>query len=137
MKVELQKYIFLFLGLLGLSGCQTDWYSTTSLAIAKHPDAATESLHNGVNEMYRSIAFGKVAGTEIPPRFWSAPIKAQHPIKVYEDGGNTVIVQKIVGGVEYGKYFMPPESSHVPEADFNCTRSGASFVYNYRRQLTR
>ena len=92
--------------------------------------------------MYHAIVMATNAvairgGSTIPPNYWSAAIIAQHPIKVYEDIGNIVIVQKIAGGMEYGKYIMPPASSHMPPADFICTPTGASFVYDYRKKLPR
>ncbi|MDB6111632.1 MAG: hypothetical protein JWR69_3382 [Pedosphaera sp.] len=129
-------------GLFSLSGCQTDWYSKTSLALAKNPQGATGDLLRGVDELYHAIMMATNAieirrGSEIPRSYWSPPIKALHPIKVYEDIGNIVIVQKIANGMEYGKYIMPTYSSHWPESDFILTSIGVSFVSDYRKIQTR
>ena len=60
---------------------------------------------------------------EIPSRYWSEPIKALHPIRVYHDVGNTVIVQVITNGMEYGKYIALPTSSSMPHSDFHLMRT--------------
>jgi hypothetical protein len=73
-------------------------------------------------------------------------IKSLHPIKVYEDRGNVVVVQKIDGGVESGKYIVPFVSSHFPfggEGGFtlapatgcpSCIYQGpGAVVYDYRK----
>jgi hypothetical protein len=36
------------------------------------------------------------------------------PVSVYSDLGNTVIVQGVSGGMEFGKYVVPLTSSHLP-----------------------
>jgi len=41
-------------------------------------------------------------------------VEALHPVKVYYDIGNTVVVQTIINGVEWGKYIVPAYSSHIP-----------------------
>ena len=37
-----------------------------------------------------------------------------HPVRVYDDHGNTVVVQKMVDGIESGKYIVPLVSSWIP-----------------------
>ncbi len=70
---------------------------------------------------------------EIPSRYWSEPIKALHPIKVYHDVGNTVIVQTITNGFEYGKYITPFTSSYGAQGDFHLTPTHGP-VSDYRKQ---
>ena len=136
-KLGASARLLFFFFLLGLQGCQTDWYSQTSHALARHPDLATGQLLHGIDEMYRNQDADLAAKhilvppAEIPPSFWTGPIKALHPIKVYTDVGNTVIVQKMVAGQEFGKYIILPESSHLPQVNFVLTPIGVSFVYNY------
>ena len=80
---------------------------------------------------------GKTPPEEIPARYWCNPIKALHPIKVYEDVGNIVVVQKIVNGIEYGKYINPPYSSHAPGREFICSRSDTNILimYDYQKHV--
>jgi hypothetical protein len=57
-----------------------------------------------------------------PPPDESAVLMARYgdslrrfnPIKIYSDVANIVVVQKIVFGVESGKYIMPSCSSYIP-----------------------
>ena len=75
---------------------------------------------------------------EFPPQCWTDPIKALHPIKVYSDVGNVVVVQKIVNDIEYGKYIMPPHSSHHPQAEFILVRSNTNCVFmsDYQKHVS-
>jgi hypothetical protein len=41
-------------------------------------------------------------------------IRSMHPRRVYWDSSCIVVVQVQAGGVEYGKYIVPDESSHYP-----------------------
>jgi hypothetical protein len=99
-----------------------------------------EQLLQGLREMSVAYAEALHAGTvrrdgEIPPRVWSEPIKALHPIKIYNDIGNTVIVQAITNGMEYGKYITPTTSSHMAQGDY-CIMSRCGPVADYRKQIT-
>ena len=105
------RIIVLICGLHYLVGCQTDWYSRSSIILLKDPQVESEKLLTGVAQMWRSYGtdmdLGKVKRSEeIPMCYWNAPIRDLHPIAVYRDVSNYVIVQKIVGGTEYGKYIM-------------------------------
>lgn len=99
-----------------------------------------QQLLYGLHIMGTAYAEALHAGTvrrdgEIPPRLWSEPIIALHPIKIYLDIGNTVIVQAITNGMEYGKYIKPSASSHMPQSDFAimCRRGPVS---DYRKKIT-
>lgn len=99
-----------------------------------------DSLMQGLREMGPAYAEALDSGTvsrdgEIPPRFWSKPIKALHPIKVYKDQGNIVIVQTITNGFEFGKYITPGTSSHVAQGDFYITRTRGP-VADYQKRIT-
>ena len=47
---------------------------------------------------------------------YRAYIGKLHPIRVYEDHGNVVVVQGKTGGIEYGKYIVSVLSSYIPYA---------------------
>jgi hypothetical protein len=51
---------------------------------------------------------------EIPLQYWTEPIKALHPVKVYLHHYNLVVVQKISGEVEEGTCISSPISSYLP-----------------------
>jgi len=51
---------------------------------------------------------------EIYPTYWADGIKALKPIKVYTHRVNLVVVQRVSGGVEEGKYIYIPISSYLP-----------------------
>jgi hypothetical protein len=57
----------------------------------------------------------KVEGeAEIPAKYWSEPIKALKPIKVYVHRLNVVVVQRVENNVEEGKYIINVISSLAP-----------------------
>jgi hypothetical protein len=73
-------------------------------------------------------------------------LKSLHPVRVYSDHINTVVVQRVTDGVESGKYLIPLISSYIPfgeEAGFRITPTdsyvdmgrgtGLAQVYDYRR----
>jgi len=67
---------------------------------------------------YGAIKAGKEvdnAAGEIPSKYWTEPIKALMPLRVYIHRANVVVVQKITGNVEEGKYIYIPLSSYIPE----------------------
>jgi hypothetical protein len=51
---------------------------------------------------------------DIPPKYWTASIRALKPIRVYLHRINVVVVQRVVNGVEEGKYIYIPVSSYLP-----------------------
>ena len=81
--------------------------------------------------LYREKPGAKI----IPPRYWSDPIKYLRPVYIYRDQGNTVIVQVITNGFEYGLYYCPPHSSHMPSVDFIISERFGAFS-EYRKQLS-
>ena len=50
---------------------------------------------------------------EIPAKYWSDPIKALNPVRVYLFGLNVVVVQRIKDGTEEGKYITTLISSSI------------------------
>ena len=72
-------------------------------------------------------------------------IPTLHPLSVYQDRGNVVVVQTVTYGVESGKYIKPLVSSYDrfgEEGDFiltpatgcpSCLSDGA-WVYDYRKR---
>ncbi|MFA5393075.1 MAG: hypothetical protein WC081_03100 [Candidatus Ratteibacteria bacterium] len=77
-------------------------------------------LQKSALEMYityvKAVDAGKEKSvTEIPPRYWTDPIKVINPIKVYTHRANVVLVQKVTNGVESGKYIYIPFSSYLPQ----------------------
>jgi hypothetical protein len=74
---------------------------------------------------------------------YRSSIRGLHPIRVYDDHGNTVVVQKMVDGIESGKYIVPLVSSYIPfggEGGFILTPGTGGInpdleaeVYDYRK----
>jgi len=60
----------------------------------------------------------KLPANEVPASNWSPSIQALHPIKVYWEGGNLVVVQLLRNGLESGKYVISPLSSTGPMGHF-------------------
>ena len=53
---------------------------------------------------------------EIRSQYWTEPIKALRPVRVYMHHYNLVLVQKMSGEVEEGKYISSPISSYLPKS---------------------
>lgn len=88
--------------------------------------------------MRENTAEGGRDGAAIPSRYWTDPIRALQPIKVYTHRVNVVVVQKISKGVESGIYIYIPISSYLPtdgDDGFTFTPAGES-VYRSRRART-
>ena len=120
-----------------LSGCQSD-RSSKSLAVWDSEDQASDDLMKGFGEMRSSHAMAMHDGAvrrdgEIPPLYWSDSIKSLNPIKVYWDNCNTVIVQKITDGVEYGKYISPPYSSYGAQSEYHLTKKRGPVADYWKR----
>ena len=129
-----------------MSGCQPERTSSPSLAATNEFQAALRAMSpSSTNEFQAEIDLeeavgkmrwdyhrdqppGKTPPEEIPARYWCNPIKALHPIKVYEDQGNVVVVQKIANGIEYGKYIGSVYSSHHPGPEFIRSRSDTNIL---------
>jgi hypothetical protein len=52
----------------------------------------------------------------IPSKYWTEPIKALRPIRVYVHHHNLVVVQKVSDNMEEGKYIMNEISSYLPKS---------------------
>lgn len=110
-----------------------------------HSQTGSPSLFpdNLMGDAYRTYsAWAKSnAGTEnwgdhIPPAYWADRIKALHPLRVYSHRANIVVVQKIVGDVEEGKYIYIPVSSYLPQTGddgFEFTPNPRTGAYDFKR----
>lgn len=54
------------------------------------------------------------AGIEIPSKYWTDPIKALKPFRIYIHRINIVVVQHVQGAIEEGKYIYISISSYLP-----------------------
>jgi hypothetical protein len=81
--------------LCALSGCQAHRQTQTSVEAPR--------AYQGADLPPKQISFSEALGA----------------IRVYKDRGNTVIVQHIADGVEFGKYAVPCYSSSFPAMDVN------------------
>jgi len=54
---------------------------------------------------------------DIPAKYWAPRIQALRPVKVYTHRVNVVVVQRIVGGAEEGKYIHIPVAPSLGAAD--------------------
>lgn len=135
------------LAVVVLAGCLCAGCHQGNTAQSKAASTNEFELLDGLDEMWGGYLTIKVeamrTGTtfldgEFPPQCWTDPIKALHPIKVYSDVGNVVVVQKIVNDIEYGKYIMPPHSSHHPQAEFILVRSNTNCVFmsDYQKHVS-
>lgn len=73
---------------------------------------------------------------EIPPTYWADRIKALHPLRVYTHRANIVVVQKIVGDIEEGKYITIIISSYIPQTGddgFEFIPNPRTEVYDFKR----
>jgi hypothetical protein len=132
----------LFIGLFILSGCQTGMHSTTPADPAKDPVVTYADLVTGYETMLHALPmpanFAEITSwaSGIPPRYWSPPIQALRPVKVYVDVCNLVIVQTVTNGMEYGIYIIPAESSYLPDSEFVFPPMGkGDCLQKYHRSL--
>ena len=79
--------------------------------------AAIQTYANFVNAYTRGDANAWPEGSEaeIPAKYWTDPIKALKPIKVYIHRINIVVVQRMENGIEEGKYILNLVSSYLPQ----------------------
>lgn len=99
--------------LLAACGCQS---STTP----KSPSLLPDDIKRGAEATYLAHLRTFNAGTEkstdeIPPAYWADGINALKPVKVYEHRVNIVVVQRVSGGTEEGKYIYISDSSYLPQ----------------------
>ena len=81
------------------------------------------SFHKGIQrDAWRTTAAYNAAAlahrekfhSEIPPAYWDPGIQRLHPVKVYTHRANLVVVQRMSGGNEKGKYIYLTISSFLP-----------------------
>ncbi len=96
-----------------LSGCQAkSGVEKTNLSQNNLVEAAHQTYASRVRAMRGSGAEDPIH--DIPSQHWAEGIKKLKPIKVYTHRVNIVVVQKIHGNVEEGKYIYIPVSSYLP-----------------------
>jgi hypothetical protein len=79
------------------------------------PDTLQGAAHQTYAAHVRAVNAGETARSEgIPPLYWADKIKELNPLKVYKHRVNIVVVQKVSGIVEEGKYIYIPVSSYLP-----------------------
>ena len=102
----------LCLMLLAACGCQSNEEpESTSLSTEELAADAYETLLNRRNATRGGT---RDPTNEFYPTYWADGIKALDPIKVYKHMGNIVVVQRISGRIEEGKYICIPISSYLP-----------------------
>lgn len=115
------------------------------------PAYSPEALREGAEQTYVNFARAWREGTEsdrerIAAKYWTDPIKALKPIRIYTHRANFVVVQREGSGTEEGKYIYLRISSYHPHngADgFEFTpnpQDGTRYtlgagVWDYRRTL--
>lgn len=138
MKIGLGERTGLGMMLIGLGvlcGCDSGPRSApTTRPAAGLPEAA----HATYAAHIRAVNAGQEKrGTDIPSRYWADGIQALKPIRVYTHRANVVVVQKVAGRVEHGKYISTVISSYLPQSGddgFTFTPDGQR-AYDYRRTL--
>jgi hypothetical protein len=140
-KIETLTKIMVVVVIFAVSGCQTNRPCRPPAVFPNDPQGvALEKAIFEMEDAYVKANFGATKPEDgFPPRYWKAPIKALKPIKVYDDQGNIVIVQKITNGVESGKYFISMESSHLLQFvhDFILTpirETPRGSLYDFRKE---
>lgn len=94
------------------NGCQSHEPSVEQLRYPNNLIGAAYQTYVNYKKSVPDVNFGD--GRPIPAKYWTDPITALKPLKVYLYGANLVVVQKISGNSEEGKYFVFPEASYVP-----------------------
>lgn len=138
----------------GLSGMQSRRLSLAAVVVAvmcccgcrctPQPQALSLFPDNLMGDAHRTYAAyvrashagAELTGPDIPPTYWTDRIKALHPLKVYTHRVNIVVVQKVVGDVEQGKYINIPVSSYFPMTGtdgFTFTPTKDTGVFDFKR----
>ena len=102
----------LFLMLSATCGCQPN-------EAPESPSLSADDLVEAAYATWLARRDATRGGTRDPtnelyPTYWTDGIKALSPIKVYTHRINVVVVQRISGGTEEGKYIVIPISSYMP-----------------------
>lgn len=103
-----------------------------------YPDNLTnDALDTYINWVKKES--GKEINNQIPPVLWTRSLKALHPLKVYVHRGNVVIVEKVVGETETGKYVTIFVSSYYPQSGddgFEFSQTHNKMIYTFKRIKT-
>jgi hypothetical protein len=141
MNARLRTWVTVLAGMLLLCGCK-----------AKKPAEKTIPFPNGLSEAAQRtvLNYGGAQDTQegIPPKYWTEPIKALNPIKVYTHRVNVVVVQRVHEGIEEGKYIVILISSYHPHPGddgfefspnpLSCNKyTLGDGVFDYRRTLSK
>jgi hypothetical protein len=95
---------------------QTNQSSKEGFSSAGLSNAAEKTYANYNRAFQAGIEKRQTEATEleIPSKYWTDPIKALKPVKVYVHRINVVVVQGMNNGIEMGKYIYIPISSFLP-----------------------
>lgn len=117
-----------------IPGCEG---RSTERASGSSPDIA-EAAYKTHIQYVRAINAGTEKRSEnIPEQYWADGIKALKPVKVYKHRTNIVVVQRVLGETEEGKYIYIPVSSYIPQSGddgFTFTEHKDN-VYDYTRSV--
>ena len=99
-----------------LAAAQTRYPSAEATLFPDNLSGAAHQTYANFIHAYntgKEKAWPEEAEVEIPSKYWTDPIKALKPLKVYIHRINIVVVQRIENGIEKGKYIYIPVSSYV------------------------
>jgi hypothetical protein len=109
--------------------------------LALFPDNLMGDAHRTYAAHVRAFnAKAAQPGPDIPCPYWTDRIKALHPLKVYTHRVNIVVVQKVVGDIEQGKYIYIPVSSYIPmtgDDGFTFTPTKDDGVLDFKRSTAK
>ncbi len=102
------------------------------------PDNLAAAAYETHARYVRAINSGRQKPSDqIPEQYWTDEIKALKPIKVYRHRVNIVVVQRVSGNTEEGKYIYIPVSSYWPHSGvdgFSFTEIGNG-VFDFKRTI--
>ncbi len=111
-------------------GCRSD-------AVPRAADLQRDALATHAAYIQAVNAGTEKRGEEIPAGYWAEGIKALHPVKVYTHRVNIVVVQRVSGQTEEGKYIYIPISSYLPQSGDDgfvfTPDSRSSVVFDFKR----
>lgn len=104
---------FVLVCLVAVPACRP---RTTADESSASPDTLPRAAYETYLRYDKAIRAGTVKSTHeiIPKAYWSDGIKALNPINVYLHRNNIVVVQRVSGATEEGKYLYVTISSYMP-----------------------
>lgn len=127
---------FVVVCLVAVPGCQPGTGADDS---SRSPDTLARAAYETYIRYGKAIRAGTVKSTHeiVPKAYWTDGIKALNPINVYLHRNNIVVVQRVSGAAEEGKYIYVPISSYIPQSGddgFTFTED-TDGVYDFRRTI--